>query len=105
MTKDNENNDKPTETQAAEAPVVRTRKIVRRTGVTREQPGYAAVPEGETAKTEGVAPAPAAETEARAKPEAAPTAAPGEARVPSPQAAVEGAPSRQRATWDARAPR
>jgi hypothetical protein len=86
MTNDDDTSDKPTDPQAPAA--ARTRKIVRRSASTREQPGFtpgeenAGAPAAEGAQaTEGAAPA---------------AAAPAEGAAPA---------ARPRATFDARAPR
>jgi hypothetical protein len=71
------NGDKPAEAEGAAAPV-RTRKIVRRSGTTRDNPSFTAVAEG----------APISEAPASAAPASAP-----ESATPSSAASAEGAPA------------
>jgi hypothetical protein len=87
MTKDDDTSDKPTDATAPAA--AKTRKIVRRSASTREQPGF-------TPGEENAA-APAAEG-AEAAPAAAGTGA-------APEGSSDAPAARPRATFDARAPR
>jgi hypothetical protein len=85
MTKDDDTSDKPTDPAAPAA--AKTRKIVRRSVSTREQPGFTPGEEGA-----------AAPSEAGAEGAAAAPAAPREGEAPA-------AAARPRAVFDARAPR
>jgi hypothetical protein len=103
MSKDEETTEKPAEAPK-EPEAKRTRKIVRRSASTRENPAFA---EAQAAAPEAApAPAPAAEAAPAPATEAASAPAAEAASAPAAAPPAEGAPRpRPRATFDARAPR